>query len=186
MLLVVVCCWNLESHFYLLLSIFHFCSFFPIGTPCTNCVPGLYRNGGAVDKVNCKSCPAGYYQLSNASASCLPCIPGFYEDSETSIGCKECLVDTYQDETTQISCKPCGTGRSVANNASASCEACAAGKAGMYLLLVVVVVGCCWLLLVVVGCCWLLLVAVFRKIKIVLTHFFMNFFFIFFCFLGGV
>ena len=46
------------------------------------------------------------------------------------------------------------------------------GGAGVGVV-VVVVVGCCWLLLVVVGCCWLLLVVVVvcrRLLKSILTN----------------
>ena len=100
------------------------------GSPCADCLPGLYRNNGASDRVNCKNCLPGQYQLSHAQASCLQCVPGFYEDSKKSTGCKECQINTYQDETLQSTCKNCGTGRSAPTNASASCEACAAGQAG--------------------------------------------------------
>ena len=93
---------------------------------CTKCVIGKFSVGG---EEQCTSCPKGYVQPNEASATCFKCGAGEIA-RDNGLVCDECDKGTFRagDDPQLSACKSCPTGWSQNVKRQAACSPCVRGK----------------------------------------------------------
>ena len=109
------------------------CSAGTYGAKCDLCAKGQYRPGGNdISAEVCSTCPVGFHQNSEGSASCLSCQAGKYNNQIEQVECNPCSTGKFRvyDPTgfNATICLSCPVGFHQNSPGAASCLDCQAGK----------------------------------------------------------
>ena len=102
---------------------------------CKVCEPGKYTDEN--ERIGCKSCPTGFFNLACVAGSsaagpqggckvCSRCASGQYADAQGSSACKACPAGMFGrgDQTTSAYCQKCPNGWFVGKSGETQCERC--------------------------------------------------------------